>query len=173
MRALVLIASLLTALPATAATQRATRSQAPGQADDAGPITPGEVQRMFDAWTIVQAQDALNLSDAQYGKFVAKLKALQDTRRRHQQARTQLLGELRRSLNGPSPSEATLRDTLKALRQEDDRAAADIRKAADELDDILDVQQQARFHLFEERMEARKLELLIKARQNARQGRGK
>ena len=87
------------------------------------------------------------------------------------QARTQLLGDLRRTLNGPSPSEAALRDKMKALREEDDRAAAEIRKAADEVDGVLDVQQQARFRLFEERMEARKLELLLKARQNARQGR--
>lgn len=174
MRALVLIASLLIAVPATAAAQRAERRQLPAPpSDESGPITPGEVQRMFDAWTIVQAQDALSLSDAQYGKFVAKLKALQDTRRRHQQARAQLLGDLRRSLNGGSPAEGALRDKLKALREEDDRAAVDLRKAVDELDEVLDVQQQARFRLFEERMEARKLELLLKARQNVRQGRGK
>jgi hypothetical protein len=172
MRAFVFIVSLLMAMP-VAASQRAERRQAPAASDDAAPITPAEVQRMFDAWTIVQAQDALSLSDAQYGKFVAKLKALQDTRRRHQVARTQLLADLRRTLNGSSPAEVTLRDKLKALRDEDDRAAAEIRKAADEVDDVLDVQQQARFRLFEERMEVRKLELLMKARQNARQGRGK
>jgi hypothetical protein len=162
---------VLLALPPAASAQRAQRRPAP--ADDNGPITPGEVQRMFDAWTVVQAQDALNLPDAQYGKFVAKLKALQDTRRRHQQARTQLLGDLRRTLNGASSADAILREKLKALGDEDDRAAADIRKAADDLDAVLDVQQQARFRLFEERMETRKLELLIKARQNARQGRGR
>jgi hypothetical protein len=171
MRTVTLVALVLLALPPAASAQRAQRRSAP--ADDNGPITPGEVQRMFDAWTVVQAQDALNLPDAQYGKFVAKLKALQDTRRRHQQARTQLLGDLRRTLNGASSADAILREKLKALGDEDDRAAADIRKAADDLDAVLDVQQQARFRLFEERMETRKLELLIKARQNARQGRGR
>jgi hypothetical protein len=171
MRTVTLVALVLLALPPAASAQRAQRRPAP--ADDNGPITPGEVQRMFDAWTVVQAQDALNLPDAQYGKFVAKLKALQDTRRRHQQARTQLLGDLRRTLNGASSADAILREKLKALGDEDDRAAADIRKAADDLDAVLDVQQQARFRLFEERMETRKLELLIKARQNARQGRGR
>jgi hypothetical protein len=171
MRTVTLVALVLLALPPAASAQRAQRR--PPSARDNGPITPGEVQRMFDAWTVVQAQDALNLPDAQYGKFVAKLKALQDTRRRHQQARTQLLGDLRRTLNGASSADAILREKLKALGDEDDRAAADIRKAADDLDAVLDVQQQARFRLFEERMETRKLELLIKARQNARQGRGR
>ena len=173
MRTVTLVALVLLALPPAASAARVQRRPAPAAADDNGPITPGEVQRMFDAWTVVQAQDALNLPDAQYGKFVAKLKALQDTRRRHQQTRTQLLGDLRRTLNGGSSADATLRDKLKALRDEDDRAAADIRKAADDLDAVLDVEQQARFRLFEERMETRKLELLMKARQNARQGRGR
>ena len=66
-----------------------------------------------------------------------------------------------------------LRDRLKGLREEDDRAAADIRKALDGVDEVLDVRQQARFRLFEERMESRKLELLLRARQNARQNRGR
>jgi len=168
MRMLLFMIALLMAAPVTAS-QGPVRRQAPAAGDDAAPITPAEIQRMFDAWTIVQAQDALNLSEAQYGKFVAKLKALQDTRRRHQAVRTQLLGDLRRTLNGPSPAEATLREKLQALHDEEDRAAAEIRKAFDGVDEALDVQQQARFRLFEERMEARKLELLIKARQ----GRGK
>ena len=174
MRAPVLIASLVMALAAPASAQRAARRELPApQTADSGPITPGEVQRMFAAWTLVQAQDALSLSEAQYGGFVAKLKALQDVRRRHQQARAQLLGDLRRALTDPTPAESVLRDKLTALREEDDRAAADLRKAVDDLDEVLDVRQRARFRLFEERMEARKLELILKARQNARQGRGK
>ena len=170
MRTLVLVTTLLL-VPGAAFGQRAGRRQPPA-ADESGAITPGEVQRMFDAWALVQAQDALNLSEAQYGRFVTKLKALQDTRRRHQQARTQLLGDLRRTLNGPALSEDVLRDKMKGLRDEDERAAADIRTAVEGVDGVLDAQQQARFRLFEERMEARKLELLLKARQNARQGRG-
>jgi hypothetical protein len=66
-----------------------------------------------------------------------------------------------------------LRDRLKALADEDVRAAAELRQALDGVDAVLDVRQQARFRLFEERMEARKLELLLKARQNARLGRGR
>ncbi|HWK10574.1 MAG TPA: hypothetical protein VNR64_11010 [Vicinamibacterales bacterium] len=173
MRTCVLVASLLLAASPSAFAQAADGRQVPGAGDQVAPITPGEVQRMFDAWALVQAQDALNLSEAQYGHFVTKLKALQDARRRHQQAHAQILADLRRALNGPSPSEAALRDKLKALHDEDDRGVAEIQKAADEVDQALDIQQQARFRLFEERMEARKLELLIKARQNVRQGRGK
>ena len=47
----------------------------------------------------------------------------------------------------------------------DARAVADVRKAHDALDQVLDVRQQARFRVFEENMERRKLELVARARQ--------
>ena len=59
---------------------------------------------------------------------------------------------------------------------EDERAAAELRRALDGVDEILTVRQQARFRLFEDQMERRKLDLLMRARQNvrnpARRGRG-
>lgn len=134
------------------------------------PINAGQIQRWFDAYTVLQAQDALKLSEAQYGPFVTRLKALQDIRRRHQQTHNQMLAELRR-LTGPQSAgaeESVIADRLKALREENDRAAADLRKGYDAVDESLDIRQQARFRLFEERMEQQKLELLMQARQNAR-----
>jgi hypothetical protein len=59
--------------------------QVPGAKD--GPISAGKVAQLFDAYTMVQAQDALRLTEEQYGRFVTRFKALQDTRRRHQSAR--------------------------------------------------------------------------------------
>ena len=63
-------------------------------------------------------------------------------------------------------------DRLKALRDEDDRSAAEVKKGYEGVDETLDVRQQARFRVFEDRMEQQKLELLMRARQNAR-GRGR
>jgi hypothetical protein len=133
-------------------------------------ISAGEIQRLYDAYALVQAQEALQLSDDQYVKFVTRLKALQETRRRHQQARNQILQDLRRLTNPQTGSndETSIRERLTALRAEDERSGGDLRKAVDALDEILDPRQQARFRLFEERMEQRKLELLMRARQNAR-----
>ena len=178
-RVIAAVIFLASVIPVAAA-QRAkqpTRPPAqvnPGQADPAD-MNPGEIQRMFDAWALVEAQDVLQLSDAQYGKFVPRMKALHDTRRRHQQARQQILAELRK-LTSPAPAttidEAAVREKLKVLRDEDDRAVADVRKALDGVDEVLDPPQQARFRLFEERMEARKLQLLMQARANARARRG-
>ena len=69
--------------------------------------------------------------------------------------------------------EASITARLKLLRDEDERAAADLRRGYDAIDETLDITQQARFRIFEERMEQQKLELLTRARQNARAARGR
>jgi len=145
---------------------------------EANPISAGQIQRWFEAFTVLQAQEALGLSEAQYGRFVTRLKSLQETRRRHQQERNRILNDLRKLTNPETATvdEAAIAERIKALRDEDDRGAADLRKAYEGVDETLDVRQQARFRIFEERMEQQKLELLMRARQNARaarQGRGK
>jgi hypothetical protein len=122
---------------------------------------------------VLQAQEALALSEAQYGGFVTRLKALQEARRRHQQARNRILAELRKSLTGAAAQPDAIAARVRALHDEDDRAAGEIRKAYDALDETLDVRQQARFRIFEERMEQQKLDLLLRARQNARAQRGR
>jgi hypothetical protein len=135
-----------------------------------GALAPGEVIAMLDAYAVVQAQDALQLNDTQYGAFVTRLKKLQDMRRRNQRARNQIVQELRR-LAGPQAAapvdENAIRDRLKALRELDDRSAADLRRSYDSIDEVLDVAQQARFRMFEEMIERRKLDLLMRARQGA------
>ncbi len=135
-----------------------------------GAISVGQIQRWFEAFTVLQAQEALNLSDAQYGRFVTRLKALHDIRRRHQLTRNQLMGDLRKLTNPQSGTndEAQLNDRLKALRDENDLAGVELAKAYEGVDETLDTRQQARFRIFEERMEQQKLELLMRTRQNAR-----
>lgn len=129
----------------------------------------GELQRLFDAYAIVQAQEMLRLSDAQYAQFVPRLKALQATRRRLQRERMAIVQELQRLVASESAvDEAALRDRLKALADHDLRAAAEVAKAYEAIDQVLDVRQQARFRIFEARMERRRLELLLRARQPLR-----
>lgn len=152
-------------------------SQAPApmpQLPDPSTISAPQIQRWFEAFTVLQAQEALQLSEAQYGRFVTRLKALQETRRRQQQARNKILGDMRRLTNPQtgSPDEAQLSELLKSLRDGDDRGAVELKRAYEAVDETLDLRQQARFRVFEERMEQQKLELLMRARQNAR-GRGR
>jgi hypothetical protein len=99
------------------------------------------------------------------------LKKLQDVRRRNQRARRQILQELRR-LAGPRAAmpgdENAIRAQLTALRDHDERAAIELRQAYEALDDVLDARQQARFRIFEEVIEQRKMDLLVRARERAR-----
>ena len=148
---------------------RAGRANPPEIPADDGRMNPAEVMRILDGYALVQAQDALQLNEAQYGQFVTRLKTLQDVRRRNLQARHRIVQELRR-LAGPqatSTDDSSVRQQLKALREHEDRAASEIRKAYDALDEVLDARQQARFRLFEDRLELRKMDLLVRARQGA------
>ncbi|MEI6667876.1 MAG: hypothetical protein WCP29_06950 [Acidobacteriota bacterium] len=126
---------------------------------------PAEVQKLFDAYIIIRAQDALQLDDDQFTQFLPKLKALQDTRRRLEQTRNQLVNELGR-LTGPNApfDEALVREKLKAIQDLDGRGPAEMRKAYEAVDLALGVRQQARFRVFELQMERRKLELVLQAR---------
>ena len=167
-RWLVLGLLLLTPLAAWPA---AARAQTATPAPEAADLRPGEIQRLFDAYLVMEAQQALGLSDTQYPPFLTRLRALQDTRRRNLAARAGLLAELAR-LTAPRAArpadEATIRERLAALQELESRSAADNRKAYAELDAVLDAGQQARFRVFEDQIERRKLELMLRARQNAR-----
>lgn len=133
-----------------------------GRGDQSG---PAEVQRLFDAYSVIRAQEALSLDDDQFTQFLPKLRALQLTRRSHEQAHNQLVAELAR-LTGPNAQfdEAQVREKLKALQDLGGRAAAELRTAYDAIDQVLDVKRQARFRVFELQMERRKLELMLQAR---------
>ncbi len=143
---------------------------APPPAAQAPPPTAAEIQAWFDALVLVQAQKALGIGDAQYPQFVGRVKALQDVRRRNQRQRLQIIQGIQRLLNaGNGPAdEGALRERMKALDDLQARAAADVRAAYENLDQVLDVRQQARFRVFEEQMERRKFEILL----NARRARG-
>ncbi len=149
----------------------ASRVGAQGRAPRAGGeglergVTPAEIQRMFDSYALLQAQDQLKIGDEQFPQFLARFKALQDVRRRALQERGRILQELRQLLNGPQPDEAQLKERVKALADLEARTADEVRKAEDAIDQVLDTQQQAKFRLFEENMERRKLELITRARQ--------
>lgn len=168
---LFLFALLMPAVRASAQEPQSAPQRPPAQAPATEPPQPtaAEVQVLFDAMVVVQAQRALSLTDAQYPQFVGRLKALQDTRRRNQRARSQIIQELARltNPNNAAPDESQLRDKLKALDDLEAKAAAEIRKACENLDQVLDVRQRARFRVFEEQIERRKFQFLL----NARRGR--
>src|ERR1035437_4090729 len=151
-RSFVLPCALVVGLLAAAhleAGQDRGRQGGRGAAGNAPVVTPFELERWFDSYVLLQAQDTLRLTDAQFPRFLPRLKTLQETRRRNLQARRQILNALGRLLKATPLDEAQAREQLKALRDLDAKAADDLRKAYDALDEVLDTVQQARFRLFE------------------------
>jgi hypothetical protein len=166
---LVTIVGLATIGAAAQGRQAAPERPRGRAAAEADPLAPAQILNMLDAWAIVQAQETLQIPDDKYGEFVARLKRLQQTRRRNQRGRNALLAELRRLAGAQAPQidEGAVRQRLNALREHDERAAGEIRQAYEALDQVLDVRQQARFRLFEEVLERRKIDLLKRAEQGA------
>ena len=148
-------------------------AQEPALPPGAPEMTPFQLQQLFDAMVVMQAQEVLSLSEQQYAQFLTRLRVLQESRRRFQQERGRLINELQRLTNARNPrplvSEAMIKERLVALQELESRHAAEVRKAYNGIDDVLDVHQQARFRVFEEQIERRKLELIGRARQNQRQ----
>lgn len=142
-------------------------AQQPPPGDQDRGISPAEVQRMFDAYALVQAQDQLKLPDDRFAQFLSRFKALQEARRRVQIERGRLIQELVR-LSRQDADEGQMRDRLRDLRELEARSAGEIKSAYDAVDQALDVRQQAKFRVFEEQMERRKIELVVRARQNNR-----
>ena len=119
----------------------------------------------------MQAQETLQLDDAHFGAFVTRLKALQDARRRHLRARNQIVQDLQRSIRQGQADDNVLRERMDALARQDVTGAAEIKRAADAVDELLDVRQRARFRVFEHQLEIKKLELLARVRQQMRANR--
>ena len=124
---------------------------------------PGEIQ-LFDSYALIQAQDQLKLSDEVFPQFLRRFKALQDTRRKNLQERFRIVQDLRRLANAAQPDEAQMKERLKALDELDARAQVELSKAYEGINQMLDVRQQAKFRVFEENMERRKLDLVTRAR---------
>jgi hypothetical protein len=147
-------------------------AQAPPNATTEEPtVTPFELQRLFDSYALLQAQDQLKISDEQYGRFLPRFKALQDVRRQMLQQRARTLAEIRRMLADSSTDEAQMKERLRQLQEIESRGQADARKAYEAIDQVLDLRQQAQFRIFEEQKERRKIELVTRARQANRANR--
>ena len=162
-------AAILAATLAGAAPVRA-QGRSGGTAGEPA-VTPFELQRLFDSYALLQAQEQLKISDEQYSRFLPRFKALQDARRQMLQQRARVLMDVRRLLTESQTDEGQLKDRLKQLQDIEGRGQTEARKAYDAIDQVLDLRQQAQFRIFEEQMERRKVELVTRARQANRANR--
>lgn len=165
MRRMIAVGAVAAIVVASAGRTASAQTAAPPSPPETPAGSPADVQRMFNAYALLQAQEQLNLSEEQYTQFVPRFKALQDVRRKAFRDRVRVVQELRHLVADAQPDEGQLKDRLKALQDLDVQTQSDIRKGYDAIDQVLDVRQQAKFRIFEEQMERRQFELLARARQ--------
>ena len=149
--------------------QGAGRQQRPGLRQGLPPVGPNmnmqEVQKWLDTWALIEAEKHLQLSEEQYPDFVARLSRLHNLRRRLQVERRRTLSEMAPLVQGQGPhNDETIAAKLKALDDITQRAQDEIRKAYADIDLVLTPTQRGRFRLFEEQIERRKVDLLMKIR---------
>lgn len=166
LRTLVTLALVTLSITSNATAQTAPPPEARAE------IRPGEVQGLFDAYVLVQVQDSLGLSEQDYTRLLPPLRFMQQVRRRAQQERQGFINELRKLTDPrlPQPTdESLLRERLSAFQEFESRSAAELRRAYDGVDEVLTVRQRARFRVFEDNVERRKMQLLLRAtRPNAK-----
>jgi Spy/CpxP family protein refolding chaperone len=136
-----------------------------GAAGDA--MTVQQVEDYFDQVMLHQARANLSLTDDQFLRFGAGLRRLQTVRRQQQRRRVVMVRELNALVNQTPLDEAAVTAKLKELEDLGARASEETRAAYDAIDRVLDVGQRARFRVFEEMMERRKLDLVGRARRQA------
>jgi Spy/CpxP family protein refolding chaperone len=131
------------------------------------PITPNMNQQQLQAWmdtyALVQAERELLLTADQYPNFVARLRKLQDVRRRQMGERRRILTELGGLLQGAEAGrDEAITARVTALDEGALQTASEVRRAYQDLDAVLTPWQRGRFRTFEEQLERRKVELLAK-----------
>lgn len=177
-----LAAQQTTPPPATTPPPQTADAPAQGRGAGGGPQRPvaadqaklATVQDLLDGLEISNADKALQIDDQHYAVFIQRLRNLQGLRRRHQMQRQRLIGELRRLANQQPPVEdALLEAPTKRLDDFDKQSAQDIQTAYAQIDEVLNVRQRARFRLFEENMEQRKLEILTRVLKSGQPAPGK
>ena len=133
-------------------------------------VAPADLQELFDSYVLMQAQRQLQLTNEQLPQFILRLKALQTVRRRAENQRRRMIQELRRLTQNADDGridEAQVRERLKTLDDLRDRSAVEIKQALADVDQVLDLRQQARFRVLEQQVEGNKIELMMRARQQA------
>ncbi len=166
------------------AAQEPTTESAPAASEGAGPgrgrlarrgaiagnpdvMTVQQVEEYFDQVMLHQARTNLALTDDQFLRFGAGLRRLQVARRQQQRQRLAMVRDLNNLVNATPFDESAVTSKLKELDDFSAQSTDEIRTAYDAIDRVLTLRQRARFRIFEEMMERRKLDLVSRARQQA------
>lgn len=126
--------------------------------------TRQDVEGMMEAYVLSKLQDALELSDEQFGAMVVAQKKLSDARREYRRSRMQVLRQIRQALQRDSTGEAELQPLLGQLDTIRDEFAATEKSRYAAIDEILDIRQRARYRILEIELQRRLGEMMRQVR---------
>ena len=130
--------------------------------------TADSAEVLFERYVRRQARVALQLSSEEMRVVEPRLAALQATRRRLLRERQRHLNQLAQATRtGGGGNPEVVRERLDAFEAFKLRADTELRDAVQAVEQVLSVEQRARFAVFERQMERRKLELMSRARREA------
>jgi hypothetical protein len=143
--------------------------QRPAQRPGDQQISVADIQAMFDAMAVLDAEKFVVLTSEQYPVFVQKLKRVQDARRQLNQRRNRAMNELRVLVNsnpasGKVADDAAIDVKLKELDAIETEGHSAVEKALDDVDQLLSPRQRARFRILEDNTERKKLDFLTRVR---------
>ena len=162
-----LLASSVASGQAAPERQAARGAQRPAGRAGVPTPTPGMNLQQFNTWmetyAVIEAQKALMLTDEQYPNFVGRFRKLQEIGRRRQNERRRMMNDLQSLLGSNTETrDAAILARLRALEEATDSAAAETKKAYQDLDAVLTPWQRGRLRIFEQQLERQKVDLLAK-----------
>lgn len=125
-----------------------------------------EVEGMMEAYVLSKLQDALDLTDEQFGSMVVAQKKLSDTRREYRQNRMRVLQQMRQTLQRDQAGESELQPLLDQLDSLRDEFASTEKGRYDAIDGILDIRQRARYRILEVELQRRLGQMMRQVRGN-------
>ena len=124
----------------------------------------GELEGMMDAYILSKLQDALGLSDEDYGRMVVAQKKLQDLRRDYRRTRMEVLRQIRQALGRDTAGEEELQPLLDELERVRSEFASEEQARYHAIDEVLDVRQRARYRILETEIQRRLGQLMRQVR---------
>ncbi len=137
-----------------------------------GDIAPGDIQAMFEAMTVMEAERFVMLTPDQFPVFVQRLKRLHEARATMNRRRNRALNDLRGMANPQNgrADDATIDVKLRELAAIELEGRTAVDKAIEALDQMLSPKQRARFRMLEDNIEKKKIDFLTKVRQPGGRG---
>ncbi len=130
----------------------------------AQPLQKREPKELIETIRIWRLTEELNLSEDQAAKLFPKLKKIREVKREFKRKRREILKAIEKELKRKKPREDVLKKEIEDLNREDKEFREKEERLKEEIFEVLTIEQQARFLLFQERFDREIREMIKRIR---------